>query len=271
MKNHGQRAGFAPLTDQPRMPRDCMEHPMASELGLLHLIKLFRARMQSQPTSRRDIVIDGGFHLGCFSKKLVDTIQDVHCYGFEPNPSLCKAWRESDSTDHISLACAALYSKNGDQLLHMSDDYPATNSLLPRPAAVGRNPYYPAKANFQHTLSTKTITVDSFCKENNIESIFLLKLDLQGGELKALEGASQMLASRRVGLIYSEGVFVEKYEGQPLLLDIWNFLLTFNFRLHSFHDIKTGDYDNCKCPIRGFQLNQCDALFVSPILTMLYD
>lgn len=47
-------------------------------------------------------------------------------------------------------------------------------------------------------------TVDDYCAENGIEHIDLLKIDVEGFELKVLRGASRMLGERRVGVIQFE-------------------------------------------------------------------
>ena len=39
-------------------------------------------------------------------------------------------------------------------------------------------------------------------------------MDIQGGELMALHGASQLLKTRSIDLIYCEVVFVEQYVNQ---------------------------------------------------------
>ena len=107
------------------------------------------------------------------------------------------------------------------------------------------------------------VSLDQYLCSRSVSKIFLLKLDLQGGELEALRGAENLLSNGCISIIFIEAVFVEKYENQPLLRDLWNFLADFGYRLHSLHDIKSGDYDGTKNVLRKEQLNQCDALFLS--------
>ena len=107
------------------------------------------------------------------------------------------------------------------------------------------------------------VSLDQYICSKSVSEIFLLKLDLQGGELEALRGAKNLLKKRSICIVFVEAVFVEKYENQPLLKDLWNFLDSFGYRLHSLHDIKSGDYDGTRNVLRMEQLNQCDALFLS--------
>jgi hypothetical protein len=46
--------------------------------------------------------------------------------------------------------------------------------------------------------TTRTLTLDDYCRKNNIEKIDLLKLDIEGGELRALWGARNLFAENRI-------------------------------------------------------------------------
>jgi FkbM family methyltransferase len=47
-------------------------------------------------------------------------------------------------------------------------------------------------------------TIDQYCDENNINSIFFLKIDIEGHEKSALLGASNMLAKNKINFIQFE-------------------------------------------------------------------
>ena len=51
---------------------------------------------------------------------------------------------------------------------------------------------------------TSVVTVDSYCKEHNIERIDLLKIDVEGFEPQVIKGASGLLAAQKVDLILVE-------------------------------------------------------------------
>ncbi len=50
----------------------------------------------------------------------------------------------------------------------------------------------------------KLTTIDDYCKRNNIDRIHFLKLDIEGHELKALKGASQMISRKKIDVIQFE-------------------------------------------------------------------
>ncbi len=56
--------------------------------------------------------------------------------------------------------------------------------------------------NIEEKVEMKTI--DSFCKEKNIQKIDFLKLDVEGNELKVLEGAKEIIKSGNVDHIQFE-------------------------------------------------------------------
>jgi len=73
-------------------------------------------------------------------------------------------------------------------------------------------------------------TLDTYCDENNITFINLLKVDVEGHELAVFKGAQKMLSEHRIGCIQFE------YGGCNLdarvyLLDIWNYLTAFEYEI----------------------------------------
>lgn len=53
-------------------------------------------------------------------------------------------------------------------------------------------------------IAVKTHTLDSFCKDENIGNIDLLKIDVEGAELQVLRGAADKLSREQVSFVYAE-------------------------------------------------------------------
>jgi hypothetical protein len=70
-----------------------------------------------------------------------------------------------------------------------------------------------------------------------------LKLDVQGGELDALYGAEQLLQS--VDAVLIEASFVELYEGQPLVGDVFDYLRSRRFSCVGVWSITYGRAKEC--------------------------
>lgn len=66
-------------------------------------------------------------------------------------------------------------------------------------------------------------TIDDYCANKNIQSIFLMKLDIEGNELFALRGAEKVLSEKRVDNIQTEfgGCNIDS---RTFFRDFWNML-----------------------------------------------
>jgi hypothetical protein len=77
----------------------------------------------------------------------------------------------------------------------------------------------------------------------------IIKLDVQGFELEVLKGMDKYLS--QVSYLIVEVSFKEYYHGQPLFLDIANYVAGFNFNIYAFgHSTPVGQ-----------ELGQIDVLF----------
>ena len=70
----------------------------------------------------------------------------------------------------------------------------------------------------------------------------------------ALKGASDLLSKSRIGLIYTEVMFVPHYEGGPLFYELCEFLARYNYSLYDLFLVKHGT---------NGQLCYGDAIFIS--------
>jgi FkbM family methyltransferase len=104
-------------------------------------------------------------------------------------------------------------------------------------------------------IEVDSITVDDFCRDENIDHVSILKMDIQGGELAALHGSTGMLAATAIDLIYTEVSFLRLYEGQGYFEDVLAFLRGYGYALYGLFDLVRAD---------GGFLSQADALFVNP-------
>src|SRR5262249_15029949 len=104
------------------------------------------------------------------------------------------------------------------------------------------------------TCTVPVCTIDRFCTDHNIQTIDILKLDIQGAELRALHGASSMLAKQKISLIFSEVLFGPEYEQQSYYHEIAGWLMRFGYHLFRFYELRY-NYDR--------SLDYSDAIFCS--------
>jgi len=127
-----------------------------------------------------------------------------------------------------------------------------TNSLLP--GDIDSLRWIPlGMMKCMDTCEVLAKTLDSFCLEEKIHRINLLKLDTQGCELKVLTGAAQALQNGIIDVIFAEMLFVPLYEGQAYFHDVCSFLSKYDYRLF--------DLFNHRYAENG-QLKWADAIFL---------
>ena len=174
----------------------------------------------------------------------------IHC--FEPFAESYKELQERFAGDKSVLPHqVAVCESTGRQSLY-SNSSALTNSLLstdPRAGAVWGKGLVDNRA----TVEVDSTTLDHFCAQNAIDMIDILKLDIQGSELMALQGAASMLSRQSISLIYLEVILGETYANQPRLVDYLDKLNSQEYELLDFYN-----------PVRrDMRLIQMDAIFLS--------
>lgn len=86
------------------------------------------------------------------------------------------------------------------------------------------------------TTDVQVVTLDSFCMEQDIDFIHVLKSDTQGFDFEVLKGAGLLMKENRIGLIYFEFTFSEMYKGLPSFHEVFGHLLDNNFALVGFYE-----------------------------------
>jgi FkbM family methyltransferase len=214
--------------------------------------------------NKSDIIIfDVGANRGQTTEKYKRIFPMSTIYGFEPTQEVFACYRNNFAGDlDVKPINLALSDKNRVEEFYINKcDY--TNSFFPAVRLTKRLSHDndDQLINFK-TIKTRTETVDNFCSKEGIKKIDILKIDIQGGELKVLKGASEMLDKQQIRLIYLEVEFVLLYEGQPLFSEISEYLLKKGYRIF--------DLGNLERSSSG-QLVSGDALFISNKLNNKHD
>lgn len=106
------------------------------------------------------------------------------------------------------------------------------------------------------TETIKVCKLDTFCEDNNIENIDLLKMDVQGYELRVLNGASNLLKNKKINIIYLEVLFAPYYVDQSNFEDIFLYLKSLDYKLVGLYYLDYGRRDD-------MSLLWCDAIFIA--------
>ncbi|MDD5036826.1 MAG: FkbM family methyltransferase [Methylococcaceae bacterium] len=177
-------------------------------------------------------VVDIGANRGQFALAARRWAPAARVISFEPLPEPAAKFRAVFADDpRVTLHQVAISPERGETTIHVSarDD---SSSLLPITAM--QNNLFPGTAE----AGTATITVGplaNYVPAEAIESPALLKLDVQGFELQALQGCEDLLY--RFTHVYVECSFVELYAGQAFADEVISWLRERGFVLQGVYNL----------------------------------
>lgn len=200
-----------------------------SGLLLIEVVrKLFPQRGELAPTNSaspasRLVVIDIGARAGLHPRWTGLPIQAI---GLEPDETECARLNASGS-DVCFLPYAVGKTDGESAMLNMTSGIGCTSLLEPNQALLA--PYWHRRYwQIEKRIPITLTTLDTICSRDGIRPD-ALKLDIQGAELAALQGAETILEN--VLAIELEVAFQETYVGQPLFAEIDTFLRARGFSL----------------------------------------
>tara|TARA_B100000745_G_scaffold1203_1_gene993 strand:- start:872 stop:1630 length:759 start_codon:yes stop_codon:yes gene_type:complete len=207
------------------------------------------------------VIFDVGCYRGVFTKTMLNLVEKrkYKFYLFDINKNVKKYIASLLKLRNVYYNEIALSNKNGIANYYYNSFFESAGSSL---SSIVKND---AKWNFSRKLIFKilfqsskdfikyqvsTITLDNFIKKNEIQSIDVLKIDIEGSEYELLKGAKTTLKNNKVKIILVEII------GKKNLYDkkekkILNFLKKRNYTLIKkantlsislFSNIKGGDY-----------------------------
>lgn len=150
------------------------------------------------------VMLDVGANFGYFSLLAARKVGPTgRVYSFEPDPRNIARFAANIERNHfsnITLVPKAVFNQPGTIQLNMASDQEdnlGSSSIID--AGKGRT-----------VIDVETLTLDDFLPAQNIPQVHLLKMDIEGAELGALQGAKASLQSGRI---------------QQLLLEFHQFIL----------------------------------------------
>lgn len=212
-------------------------------LTAFHMMK----RLQTEAVTFRSI-IDGGANIGQFARAALETFPEAELIAFEPLPDVAAVLEKNLSdTGRARVVVSALGPATGTLTFHRNA-YSLSSSALP--LHQNHRDAFP-DAQEESEVEVPVGRLDDLLGDFELASPSLLKLDLQGFEIPAFQGAPETL--RVVDFILVETAFRPLYEGEALFPELHAFLKERGFRFLRPLDVLEGPDGT---------IVQMDALFV---------
>ena len=194
-------------------------------------------------------VIDAGANRGAFTDAFRLLHRPERVILVEAIPELAENLRARYAGDpRISVVAAALSDRNGEAPFEINRSE-ASSSLLPIDPR--NSEWFARDLTVARTVRVPTTTLAELMTRAGLQTVDLLKLDLQGAERLVLTGSAEVLD--RVQVIYTEIFFEPLYAGAWLFWDTNEFLSHRGFKLCGLSNIvhaADGDLVQCNATFR---------------------
>ncbi|CAN5482350.1 FkbM family methyltransferase [soil metagenome] len=184
-------------------------------------------------------IIDIGANSGQTSTRYRAIYPGARIHAFEPFPEAFAQLSAGFEND-ADVIChpKAVAEASGPQTLY-SNTMAVTNALSPFREDAGQ--FLPKGVVSAQPIEIDATSLDDFAAAAKVERIDILKMDAQGSETRIIAGASHMLSKRRIGLVYSELMFVPVYQTQARFYEIASMLGAYGYQLFDFYGFEYGE------------------------------
>ena len=149
-----------------------------------------------------DTIIDVGAHVGYYTLFFAKSVgNNGRVVSFEPNPNnrnILKSNIERNGFNNVELRPEVASDRKGEVELYMPDDENTGNGTL-----------YASDAATQGTITVHSVSTGSLLLELGIDTINMIKIDVEGHEVSVLQGLSNYLSQEPES---APGILVEVNE-----------------------------------------------------------
>jgi FkbM family methyltransferase len=164
--------------------------------GELNVLKYIRDKFQY--VGDHFTVFDVGANVGEYTLFVLQTLGNIRVLSFEPSYETFKQLEnKAGGYKNIEIYNIGFGDKNTTLTLYSNQTGSGLASLYKR-----RLDHFGIDMNNKEEVTIRTI--DDFCKERGIEKIHFLKLDVEGHELRVLQGAKEMINANAIEFIQFE-------------------------------------------------------------------
>ncbi|TFH41484.1 MAG: FkbM family methyltransferase [Lysobacterales bacterium] len=173
-------------------------------------LDVFRDLKTFAPEHRFDVVLDVGANVGDFSVAAVAAFPSARIWAVEPIGSTFRQLEKRVGRwQQINPVHCAMGAADGELTIRLQDVSQHNSLLLEaerQPASGG-----PAPAKFE---TVRITSLDAFGRAHGVETVDLLKLDVEGYEREVIAGAGETL-DRTAFVLCEAGLFASKHIHVP--------------------------------------------------------
>lgn len=172
------------------------------------------------------------FDIGAFTGDVSAGISELYRPEFmalvEPNPEMAKLIRAKTFAPGQMVFECALGREAGRADFNVVS-FPAASSVLEISPGMGELFHQPM--DIERRIRVEMRTLDDIFRESGVDTVDLMKVDVQGYELEVFKGGKSALEHTKI--VVAEVMFFEHYRGQPVFGDIYGYLKDSGFRLRA--------------------------------------
>ena len=190
--------------------------------------KEFICELVSKPNPT---ILEIGCHDGTNTLWFLEVFDFPKIFCFEPDPRAASRFKQKfEIRPEVSFYEYAISDKNGEETFYMSsgqesetmpDGWDCSGSIRKPKNHLTVHPW----CKFEKTMVVKTKTLDTWCREEKIDRIDFIWMDVQGAEIDVIRGGRKALRNTRY--LYTEYSNKELYQGQLSLKQLLKELADF--------------------------------------------
>lgn len=221
--------------------------PQPVKQGLKRLLGMPQSRIHPdwnilqalEPVTGEHVVIDLGARNGWFFHCWKKWCPKALIHAFEPDQAACEILKQrykNDST--VCLNAVGVGDRQSTETFYHLAESEVSSSFLQHDQKVWDDIKY--RTGQVQERQVKITTLDDYCDQHAIADVHLIKIDIQGYELKALQGALQTLTKTNYLLV--ESSIRPLYKDSARFTEVHDFLVSHGFHLMNLRAWHRGNH-----------------------------
>lgn len=168
------------------------------------------------------VIVEAGAQFGEDTSWMSEFWSQGTIHAFEPSPeSFAELQKVANRRANVHVYPLALSNQKGDFSFFLAG---GASSLL-RPRDAFNRDYF--HSDLEHPIVVQAVTLDEWAREHGVDKVDFLWFDMEGNELRALEGAMHTL--KNVKVIYTEVNLQRFWEGCVMYEELKAWMATQGF------------------------------------------